>query len=95
MATTTKKPATRKTTTSKPAAKPAAKTSAKTTNKTATLASTLPERELKTWLQGRTNWNHDEWLGLLSDLDRKGYGHLISNPNSLTEIGRYLETHRR
>jgi hypothetical protein len=46
---------------------------------------------LNVWLESRTCWNHDEWVGLLSDLRDKGYSDLIDTPKGQEVIGRYLE----
>ncbi|MDD4873000.1 MAG: hypothetical protein PHR77_20800 [Kiritimatiellae bacterium] len=54
----------------------------------------FPARQLKTWLKGRKGWNHDDWLALLTDLRRKGYGALTDNQEGRENIGKFLEANR-
>jgi len=60
--------------------------------KTAKVA--LPTRELRAWLKGRKFWNHNDWLALLEDLRKKGYGALTDTPEGRESIGSFLEANR-
>lgn len=68
------------------------KTEAIPTNKTS--ADSL-KTELDTWLCGKTIWNHNDWLSLLSDLRTKGFSDLIDTQKGRDAIGLYLETNRK
>lgn len=46
---------------------------------------------LDQWLQGREGWSHDDWLGLLGQLDSAGFGAYTERQS---DIGGYLESHR-
>ena len=52
----------------------------------------LPKRLLNSWLKGRTSWNHDDWLGLLKELEEAGHKKLVHSSKSLLAIGHYLES---
>ncbi|GEM_PF-1604473 len=52
----------------------------------------LPKRLLNAWLKGRTSWNHDDWLGLLKELEEAGHKKLVHSSKSLLAIGHYLES---
>jgi hypothetical protein len=54
----------------------------------------LPAKELKAWLKGRKSWNHNEWLALLEDLRKKGYGALTDTEEGRASIGNFLEANR-
>jgi len=51
-------------------------------------------KDLDTWLTGRTCWNHEDWMGLLTDLRTKGYSDLIDTPKGQELIGLYLENNK-
>ena len=55
----------------------------------------FPHRELKSWLKGRTEWNHQEWLGLLDDLREQGFGYYADSKEQQDLIGQYLEENRK
>jgi hypothetical protein len=55
----------------------------------------LLKRDLDVWLESRTAWTHEEWMGLLTDLREKGYTDLIDTPRGQETIGAYLESNRR
>jgi hypothetical protein len=69
--------------------KAATKTAAKKTS-----APKLPTKELKAWLKGRKFWNHNDWLALLEDLRKKGYGALTDTQEGRASIGNFLEVNR-
>lgn len=52
------------------------------------------KKELNSWLATRSGWNHEEWLGLLDNLRRRGYDNLVNNPTGQATIGSYLENNR-
>lgn len=54
----------------------------------------FPKKELLTWLKGRGGWNHDDWLGLLDDLRKKGYSAYTECQEGQAEIGNFLEANR-
>jgi hypothetical protein len=54
----------------------------------------LPTKELKAWLKGRKFWNHGDWLALLDNLRKKGYGALTDTQEGRNSIGKYLEANR-
>ena len=54
----------------------------------------FPEQELRAWLKRHPTWNHYDWLDLLEDLRRKGYGPWPDSPDGPAKIGLFLETQR-
>lgn len=54
----------------------------------------FPKRELNTWLRTNIEWNHEEWLALLEDLNTKGFEQWTSDQKGQEEIGIYLEEKR-
>jgi len=54
----------------------------------------LLAKELKTWLNGRKGWNHNEWLALLADLRTKGYSKITDSQEGCGSIGMFLEANR-
>ena len=54
----------------------------------------FPAKELDGWLKGHQDWNHDEWVALLADLKKKGFGELTGSLAGQESIGLYIETHR-
>jgi outer membrane biogenesis lipoprotein LolB len=54
----------------------------------------LPVKELKAWLKGRKFWSHNDWLALLEDLRKKGYGTLTDTQEGRVSIGNFLEANR-
>jgi hypothetical protein len=55
----------------------------------------FPTQELNTWLRVHKSWDHNEWLALLAELRRTGYGSLTDNEPGRNSIGTYLEAHRQ
>ena len=75
----------------------ACKTSASTSNSSAstTIAcKTFPTDYLNSWLQNRYSWNHSDWLGLLADLNAKGYTYYSQTSEGQAEVGNYIEANR-
>lgn len=64
------------------------------TAKKAAKPAALPTKELRAWLKGRKFWNHNDWLALLEDLRKKGYGTLTDSQDGREAIGKFLETNR-
>ena len=54
----------------------------------------FPTKELKAWLKGRTGWNHNEWLALLTALRGRGYAALTDLQEGQASIGKFLESNR-
>jgi hypothetical protein len=54
----------------------------------------FPTLELNLWLEGHKTWNHADWLELLTELRKKGYGHLTDSVDGHNAIGQYLEKKR-
>lgn len=50
---------------------------------------------LDAWLEGRNEWDHNDWLGLLDNLRGAGYSEVVDAPGGHETIGRYLETNRK
>ncbi len=90
--------ATKKATASKTKNKPASATkktiTAKKTVKKAVKA-TFPTKELNAWLKGRQEWNHNDWLNLLADLEKKGHKDFIATEEGRHQVGQYLENNRK
>lgn len=59
-----------------------------------TAKTTLPTKELRAWLKGRKFWNHNDWLALLEDLRKKGYGASTDSAEGRESIGKFLEANR-
>ncbi len=67
----------------------------KTTSKeTKTKECSFPEKELKAWLKNKKQWNHEEWLGLLKKLEKKGYSEWTDCEECRCKIGQFLESER-
>lgn len=58
------------------------------------LDTTFPVIQLKTWLKGRKQWSHSDWLELLEDLRNEGFAWLTDCEDGRTKIGQFLETER-
>jgi hypothetical protein len=71
------------------------KKSCETTEKKSSQCASFPEKELKKWLKGRIEWNHNDWLNLLENLRKEGYSNLTDNDAGRTQIGQFLETERK
>ena len=54
----------------------------------------FPQDTLNGWLQNRYHWTHNDWLGLLSDLKKQGFGNLADSAEGQSQIGQYLEQNR-
>lgn len=63
--------------------------------KTDSQCQSFPEKELRTWLKTRTYWNHEDWLGLLDDLRKKGYSAFTDHEDGRAQIGQFLESERK
>ena len=88
-ATAKKAPAKKATAKKAPAKKaPAKKAPAKTTRK-------FPKKELNAFLRKNTEWDHNMWTGLLSELEEIGFGFLTETEEGRDAIGLYLETNRK
>lgn len=55
----------------------------------------FPKRELNTWLRKNIEWDHDQWLGLLAELNDQGFETWTSTQEGQEEIGLYLEEKRK
>ena len=55
----------------------------------------FPEAELRTWLQGRSFWNGDDWGNLLASLHSLGYAELVNSNEGRDAIGAFLEANRQ
>ena len=64
------------------------------TCKTTSNAKVFPTEYLNSWLQNRYSWNHNDWLGLLSDLSSKGYSYYAETIEGQNIVGNYIETNR-
>ena len=64
-----------------------------TTNASAS-CKTFPTEYLNSWLQNRYSWNHSDWLGLLSELNAKGYTYYSQTSEGQAEVGNYIEANR-
>ena len=78
----------------KPAAKPVAKAVAAPAKKSAP-AVEFPKTELTAWLKTHKSWNHDQWVALLTDLKKKGYGAIADSQQGRESIGLFLESNRK
>ncbi len=68
---------------------------ASTTNTTSSCKTkTFPTEYLNSWLQNRYSWNHSDWLGLLSELNAKGYTYYSQTSEGQAEVGNYIEANR-
>ena len=70
------------------------KTTKKVSSKKTTSSKAFPTRVLKSWLKDKTSWNHNEWLALLDELNKKGYEDHISTPEGRDKVGMYLEENK-
>ena len=55
----------------------------------------FPKRELNTWLRTNIEWDHDQWLELLAELNDQGFSDWTSTQEGQEEIGLYLEEKRK
>ena len=55
----------------------------------------FPKRELNTWLRSNIEWDHDQWLELLAELNDQGFADWTSTQEGQEEIGLYLEEKRK
>lgn len=74
--------------------KKVAATSADTKSCKTSNAKVFPTEYLNSWLQNRYSWNHNDWLGLLSDLSSKGYSYYAETVEGQNIVGNYIETNR-
>jgi len=54
----------------------------------------FPTKELKAWLKGRKEWNHNEWISLLTELRTKSYSVLTDTQEGRDSIGKFLEANK-
>ena len=71
-----------------------ASTATAATSTTASCNKTFPTEYLNSWLQNRYSWNHSDWLGLLSELNAKGYTYYSQTSEGQAEVGNYIEANR-
>ena len=55
----------------------------------------FPKRELNIWLRSNTEWDHQQWLDLISELDKNGFENWTGNQEGLDAIGVYIEDKRQ
>lgn len=54
----------------------------------------FPRKELNVWLRHRNQWNHDDWLTLLSTLESQGFTEWTKSQEGRAQLGNYLEENK-
>ncbi|MBF0207839.1 MAG: hypothetical protein HQK53_13220 [Oligoflexia bacterium] len=60
-----------------------------------TITAEFPKTQLMTWLKNRQSWNHQDWLDLLSSLEKAGFSALTSSQSGRETIGAFIEANRQ
>lgn len=65
-----------------------------TATKNVESADGFPTAILDKWVTGRTQWNHDDWKGLVNTLRTKGYDGVVNQSEGIEKVGQFLEERR-